>query len=76
MVRSFNNPFSVYILQIGSIVLRSVGFGVMTMVGFNPIEVAIRDNVIRISRNGFVSRMKVWLKIIDGSNGWHSIAQL
>jgi hypothetical protein len=74
VVRSFNNPSSVNIPQIGSIVLRYVGFGVVTMVGFNPAKVAITDITIKISHNGFVSRNKVWLKITNGSNGWHTIA--
>jgi len=59
MVRSFNNPFSVDIPQIGSIVLRSVGFEVVTMVGFNLAKVVIKDITIKISHNGFVYIIKV-----------------
>jgi hypothetical protein len=74
--RSFNNPPSVSIPQIGSIVLRSIGFGVVTMLGFNPIEAEIGDIAIRISHNGFTSRVTIWLKISNGSTRWHTIAQL
>jgi hypothetical protein len=38
IVRSFNNSSSQPFPQVGSIVLRLVGFGVLTMVGFNLAE--------------------------------------
>jgi hypothetical protein len=35
IARSFNNPSSHQFPQVGSVVLRLVGFGVVTIVGFN-----------------------------------------
>jgi hypothetical protein len=46
------------------------------MIRFNPTKAAIKDSTIRISHNGFVSKVKVGLKITNGSSGWHTIAQL
>jgi hypothetical protein len=46
------------------------------MVGFDPIETEIRDIAIKISHNGFTSRVAIYLKISNGSIGWHTIAQL
>jgi hypothetical protein len=37
-IGNFNNFSSEPLLQVGSIVLRLVGFGVFTMVGFNLVE--------------------------------------
>jgi hypothetical protein len=39
------------------------------------IETVIGDIIIRISHNGFVSKVKAWLRITNGSNGWHTITQ-
>jgi hypothetical protein len=39
------------------------------------VEAAIGDIIIRISHNGFVSKVKAWLGITNGSNGWHTITQ-
>jgi hypothetical protein len=37
-IRSFNNSSSEPLPQVGSIVLRLVGFGALIVVGFNPAE--------------------------------------
>jgi hypothetical protein len=56
--------------------LRFVGFGDVTVVGFDPTEAKIKDVIMRISHNGFIFRIKVWLKITNGPNGWCALAQL
>jgi hypothetical protein len=62
IVRSFNNPSSQPFLQARYVVLRLVGFGVVTVVGFNPTEVQVGNIAIKITHNGCVSRVKVWVK--------------
>jgi hypothetical protein len=56
--------------------LRSVGFGNVIVVGFDPTKAKIGDITKKISHNSFISRIKVWLKITNGPNGWHALAQL
>jgi hypothetical protein len=50
-------------------VLRLVGFGVVTVVGFNPIEAHVGDIAIKITHNGCVSKVRVWVKSHDGARG-------
>jgi hypothetical protein len=38
------------------------------MVGFNPTKAQVRDIVIKITHNGCVSRVKVWVKAHDGTS--------
>jgi len=63
-----NNPSNQPFSQVGSMVLRLVGFGVVTMVGFNPAEAQVGDIAIKITHNGCVSRVKVWVKSQDGAS--------
>jgi hypothetical protein len=58
------------------VVLRLVGFGVVIVVGFNPIEAHVGDIAIKIAHNGFVSRVRMWVKAHDGSNGRCTCAKL
>jgi hypothetical protein len=46
------------------------------VVGFDPTKIKIEDIIMRISHIGFISKIKVWLKITNGPNGWHALAQL
>jgi len=68
-IRSFNNSPNELFPQIGSIVLRLFGFGVLTMVGFDPAEAQVGDIVVKVKHNGCVSRVKVWVKSQDGTSG-------
>jgi hypothetical protein len=63
IVRNFNNSSSQPFLQVGSIVLRLVGFGVLIMVGFNPTEAQVGDIVVKVTHNGCVLRVRVWVKL-------------
>jgi len=76
IVRSFNNPFSQPIPQVGSMVLRLVGFKVVTMVGFNPIETQVGNIAIKVTHNGCVSKVRVWVKSQDGASGWYTRLEL
>jgi hypothetical protein len=76
IVRSFNNPSNHPFLQVGSVVLRLVGFGVVTVVGFNPVEAQVGDIAIKITHNGCVSRVRVWVKSQDGTSGWYTSVEL
>jgi len=76
IVRSFNNLFSQPFLQIGYVVLRLVGFGVVNVVGFNPTKTQVGDITIKITHNGCVYRVRVWVKAHDGASGWCTSAKL
>jgi hypothetical protein len=53
-IKSFNNSPNELFPQVGSIVLRLVGFGMLTMVGFDPAEAQVGDIVIKVTYNGCV----------------------
>jgi hypothetical protein len=57
-------------------VLRLVGFGVVNVVGFNPTKAQVGDIVIKITYNGCVSKVRVWVKSHDGVSGWYTSAEL
>jgi hypothetical protein len=60
IIRSFNNLYNHQFLQVGSVVLRLVGFGVVIVVGFNLEEAKIGDIIIKITHDGFLSKMRMW----------------
>jgi len=60
----------------GAVVLRFLGFGVITLVGIDPEEARIGDVAAKIVHNGFHTRAKVWLKVRNGTEGWVSASQL
>jgi hypothetical protein len=62
--------------QRGAVVLRFLGFGVITLVGIDPEEARIRDVAVEIAHNGFHMRVEVWLKVRNGTEGWVSVSQL
>jgi hypothetical protein len=53
-----------------------VGFGVVTVVGFNPAEAQVGDIAIKITHNGCMSRVRMWVKSQDGASGWYTSAKL
>jgi hypothetical protein len=57
-------------------VLRLVGFGVVIVVGFNLAEAQVGNIAIKITHNGCVSKVKVWVKSHDGANNWCTSAKL
>ncbi len=62
--------------QRGAVVLRLLGFGVVTLVGIDPDEVRVEDIAVEVAHSGFYTRAKVWLKVRDGARGWVSISEL
>ncbi len=38
------------------------------MVGFDLVEAQVGDIAVKITHNGCVSRVKVWVKLKDGAN--------
>jgi hypothetical protein len=45
MYKSFDNLVSLETLQIGVVILRFIGFGVVIVIGFNLIEAYLDDRV-------------------------------
>jgi len=58
------------------VVLRLLGFGVVTIVGIDPEEARVGDIAVEVAHNGFYTRTEVWLKVRDGARGWESISEL
>jgi len=49
---------------------------VLTMVGFNPTEAQVGNIAIKVTHNGCVSRVKVWVKLQDGTSGLYKSVEL
>jgi hypothetical protein len=62
--------------QRGAVVMRFLGFGVVTLVGIDPEVARIGDIVVEIAHSGFHTRAEVWLRVRNGVDGWVSISQL
>jgi hypothetical protein len=45
--------------QIGAVILRLLGFGVVTFVDIDPDEAQVGDVAIEIAHNGFYTRIQV-----------------
>jgi len=54
------------------VVMRFLGFGVVTLVGIDPDEARVRDVAVEVAHNGFFTRAEVWLKVSDGARRWAS----
>jgi hypothetical protein len=61
--------------QIGAVILRFLGFGVVTVVGIDPDEVRVGDVAVEIAHNGFYTCIEVWLKLRNGARGWGSTSK-
>jgi hypothetical protein len=59
-----------------AVVLRLLGFGVVTIVGVDPKEARVGDIAIEVAHSGFHTHADVWLKVRDGTKGWESILEL
>jgi hypothetical protein len=58
----------------GAVVLRLLGFGVISIVGIDPGEARIGDVAIEIAHSGFHTRAEVWVKLSNGDRGWASVS--
>jgi len=62
--------------QRGAVILRFLGFGVVTLVGVDLDEARVGDIAVEVAHSGFYTRAEVWLKVRDGARGWVSTAEL
>jgi hypothetical protein len=62
--------------QRGAVILRFLGFGVVTLIGIDPDEARVGDVAVEVAHSGFYTRAEVWLKVRDGARGWVSISEL
>jgi hypothetical protein len=62
--------------QRGVIVMRFLGFGIVTLVGVDPNEVRVGDIAVEVAHSGFYTRVQVWLKVRNGARGWASTLEL
>ncbi len=76
LVVRFDYPRRQDELQVGALILRMLGFGIMIIVGVNPNEARIGDVVMEIAHNGFCTRAQVWMKIRDGARGWETTLEV
>ncbi len=60
----------------GAMILRFVGFGIVTLVGIDPEVARIGNIAVEITHSGFYTRAEVWLRVRNGADGWASISQL
>jgi hypothetical protein len=61
--------------QRGAVVLRFLGFGVVTLVRIDPDEARV-GVAVEVAHSGFFTRAEVWLKVSDGARGWASTSVL
>ncbi len=47
-----------------------------TVVGFDLTEAQVGGIVIKVTHNGCVSKVKVWVKSQDGASSWYKSAEL
>jgi len=62
--------------QRGAVILRFLGFGVVTLVGIDPDEAQVGDVAVEVAHSGFYTRAEVWLKVKDGASRWVLISKL
>jgi hypothetical protein len=60
----------------GAVILRFLGFGVVTLVGIDPEVARVGDIAVEIAHSGFHTRAEVWLRVRNRADGWVSISQL
>jgi len=60
----------------GAVVLRFEGFGVVTIVGFDPEAARVGDIAVEIDHSGFHTRAEVWVKARNGPSGWVSTSRM
>jgi len=62
--------------QRGAMILRFLGFGVITLVGIDPEVARVGDIAVEVTHSGFHSRAEVWLRAKNGADGWVSISHI
>jgi hypothetical protein len=59
-----------------AVILRFLGFGVITLVRIDPEVARVGDVAVEVAHSGFHTRAEVWLRVRNGADGWVSISQL
>jgi hypothetical protein len=62
--------------HIGMVILRFLGFGIVTIIGIDLDEAQVGDVAVKLAHNGFYTRAQIWLKLRDGARGWGSTLEL
>jgi hypothetical protein len=62
--------------QRGAVILRFLGFGVVSIVGIDPDQARVGDIAIEVAHSGFYTRAEVWVKVVNGTRGWASTSHL
>jgi hypothetical protein len=62
--------------QRGATILRSLGFGVVHLVGIDPDVARVGDIAVEITHSGFYTIARVWLKVTDGARAWACTSEL
>jgi hypothetical protein len=56
--------------QRGAVILRFLGFGVVSIVGIDPDQARVGDIAVEVVHSGFYIRAEVWVKVVNGTRGW------
>jgi hypothetical protein len=48
--------------QRGAVILRFLGFGVVTLIGIDPDEARVGDVAVEVAHSGFYTHAEVWLR--------------
>ncbi len=70
MKQLFEKDIGIFALELGSIILRIIGFGIINIVGLDLSKTRIGDIVVEITHNGFDIKTHVWMKVHDGNRTW------
>jgi hypothetical protein len=62
--------------QRGAVILRSLGFGIIRVVGINPDQARVGDIAVEVSHSGFYTSAQVWVRVTDGARGWACTSEL
>ncbi len=62
--------------QRGAVILRFVGFGLVSLVSLDPDRARVGDIAIEVSHSGFYTSARIWLRVTDGTRGWVWISEL
>jgi hypothetical protein len=76
ITRRFDFGIVPYGPQRGAVVLRVLGFGVIRLVGIEPDQTRVGDIDVKVTHSGYFTRARVWLKTIDGAEGWTCTSEL
>jgi hypothetical protein len=62
--------------QRGAVILRFLGFGVVSLVGLDPDQARVGDIAVEVAHKGFYTSARVWLRVTDGARGWAWTSEL